>query len=281
MNKIIIKEEYWKKINYHFYDQNREHLAYLIVKPISTKNGHRFLVTDLQCIDDVNFQITNEGYQHDPTIVRKMVKIARDKKCILFDIHNHFGSNPNFSNTDICSREKHLSYYYRTTCSNLYGSIVLGSNSKTANAIFWHNNQMMQIDRIDCHGKLFKMLPMTNSSNIDLIKQEIKIYDRQILAFGKEKQKILKAINVVIVGLGGIGSIVATELAYLGIRNFTLIDHDTLEISNTNRVIGSNAKLIGKYKTNICKSHILEITNNEANVTCIQKIMTNDEETKY
>lgn len=65
-------------------------------------------------------------------------------------------------------------------------------------------------------------------------------YDRQIRLFGREGQERLIACRVALVGLGGLGSHLAQQLAYLGIRHFSLLDHDVASASNLNRLIGAN-----------------------------------------
>lgn len=65
-------------------------------------------------------------------------------------------------------------------------------------------------------------------------------YDRQVRLFGAEGQARLEALQVAIVGMGGLGSHAAQQLAYLGIHRFALIDHDRVSRSNLNRLIGAN-----------------------------------------
>src|SRR5207247_3748684 len=58
---------------------------------------------------------------------------------------------------------------------------------------------------------------------------------RQIMAFGEAGQKLIKQMNVAIVGLGGIGSQVIQQLAYLGVRNFVIVDFDNIGKNSLNR----------------------------------------------
>ena len=60
-------------------------------------------------------------------------------------------------------------------------------------------------------------------------------YFRQIPIIGEEGQVKLKNSKVVIVGVGGLGSVVATYLTMLGVGEITLIDYDKVELSNLNR----------------------------------------------
>ncbi len=64
-------------------------------------------------------------------------------------------------------------------------------------------------------------------------------FDRQRKIFGDEGQKRLHAATVGIVGGGGLGSFMMLELAYLGIGKIVVVDHDSLEDSNRNRLVGA------------------------------------------
>jgi len=85
------------------------------------------------------------------------------------------------------------------------------------------------------------------------------IYDRQIRAFGQEGQNILRTIRVGIIGLGGTGSVVLQQLAHLGVRDFVLVDPDTIEESNLNRVVGASPSDVGRPKVEVAKTCALRI----------------------
>lgn len=91
------------------------------------------------------------------------------------------------------------------------------------------------------------------------VSQPKETFDRQIRVFGTEGQTVLESLRIAIVGLGGTGSIIAQQLAHLGVRDFTLFDPDTLEITNLNRVVGSTHDLVGKSKVEVAKQLILHV----------------------
>ena len=64
-------------------------------------------------------------------------------------------------------------------------------------------------------------------------------YDRQIRMFGKVGQTLLAKCRVAIIGLGGVGSLVAENLSRLGVGEFCLIDDDHVEESNLSRTFGA------------------------------------------
>lgn len=84
-------------------------------------------------------------------------------------------------------------------------------------------------------------------------------YGRQQDFFGAEGQEKISSSRVAIVGLGGIGSHVIQQLVYLGVKDFVLIDHDIIEITNLNRLIGATEADVGKKKVDIAAQLIQSI----------------------
>lgn len=84
-------------------------------------------------------------------------------------------------------------------------------------------------------------------------------FDRQTRAFGQTAQNRLSRMRIGIVGLGGTGSIVAEQLAHLGVRKFLLIDPDVVERSNLNRLVGASPAAVGKQKVAVAAAQIERI----------------------
>jgi len=64
-------------------------------------------------------------------------------------------------------------------------------------------------------------------------------FSRNEALLGAEGQAKIAGTRVGIVGVGGLGSHVAQQLAYLGVSTFTIVDFDTVDESNLNRLIGA------------------------------------------
>ena len=84
-------------------------------------------------------------------------------------------------------------------------------------------------------------------------------YDRQVRAFGQEGQASLRSVAVAIVGLGGTGSIVAQQLAHLGVGRLLLIDHDVVDQTNLNRLLGATPSDVGKFKVEVARAAVQAI----------------------
>ena len=69
----------------------------------------------------------------------------------------------------------------------------------------------------------------------------------------------LQSANILIVGLGGVGSFAAEFLVRSGIGNLTIADGDTVDITNINRQLPALNSTIGKNKTDVVAERILDI----------------------
>ena len=104
---------------------------------------------------------------------------------------------------------------------------------------------------------------MVEDSHLDLelSEAEMLLYSRQILLqdWDIEAQERLKLANVLIVGCGGIGCTTAELLARAGVGQISLIDADTVEISNLQRQIGFSQHDVGYYKSEVLAKRLKQI----------------------
>ena len=82
----------------------------------------------------------------------------------------------------------------------------------------------------------------------------------------------LQSANILIVGLGGVGSFAAEFLVRSGIGNLTIVDGDTVDITNINRQLPALNSTIGKNKTDVVAERILDI-NPEINLKKINEFL--------
>ena len=85
----------------------------------------------------------------------------------------------------------------------------------------------------------------------------------------------LSKSHVLIVGLGGVGSWTAEALVRSGIGNITLVDPDSICVSNINRQILALDSTIGKSKVLAMKTRLLDI-NPDCNVTVFEDFFCED-----
>lgn len=102
--------------------------------------------------------------------------------------------------------------------------------------------------------------------------QDLLRYSRHILLddIGIEGQEKILAAHVVIIGAGGLGSAAAPYLAAAGVQKITLIDHDTVDLTNLQRQIMHQQESIGQAKV-LSGKNMLEKLNPNLAVKAIQE----------
>ncbi len=85
---------------------------------------------------------------------------------------------------------------------------------------------------------------------------------RTQLMLGDEPIELLMSKNVLVVGLGGVGGICAEMIARAGVGKMTIVDADTVDLSNTNRQIPALHSTAGKLKAEVMAERIKDINPN-------------------
>lgn len=84
-------------------------------------------------------------------------------------------------------------------------------------------------------------------------------FQRTEAILGSDNMKKLDSSHVILFGVGGVGGYVAEALARSGVGHLTLVDMDTVSITNINRQIIALHSTVGKYKTEVMKDRIKDI----------------------
>ena len=86
-------------------------------------------------------------------------------------------------------------------------------------------------------------------------------YSRHILLdeLGIEGQQRLLAAHALIIGAGGLGSPVALYLGTAGVGRLTIVDHDTVDVTNLQRQIAHNLARVGRPKAESARDTIAAI----------------------
>ncbi|AQX86830.1 tRNA threonylcarbamoyladenosine dehydratase [Elizabethkingia sp. HX WHF] len=82
----------------------------------------------------------------------------------------------------------------------------------------------------------------------------------------------LKKSNILIVGMGGVGSFAAEFIARSGVGNLTIVDGDVIDITNINRQLPALHSTVGDDKVELMARRILDI-NPELNLTRINEFL--------
>ena len=82
---------------------------------------------------------------------------------------------------------------------------------------------------------------------------------RNEMLWGREGQERLAASHVILFGLGGVGSYTAECLARSGIGELTLVDSDTVSVTNINRQLEAATSTVGMAKADAVAARIRDI----------------------
>ena len=84
-------------------------------------------------------------------------------------------------------------------------------------------------------------------------------FERTAMLLGESAIERLKNAHVGVFGVGGVGGYVLEGLARCGVGKFTLIDNDTVSVSNINRQIIATDATVGRAKVEVAKERVLSI----------------------
>ena len=101
-------------------------------------------------------------------------------------------------------------------------------------------------------------------------------FSREVLLIGEDGLERLRNANAAVFGVGGVGSYTAEALARAGVGHITLIDNDTVNITNINRQLIALHSTIGRPKTEVAAERIRDI-NPGCEVTALNLFYTGNE----
>lgn len=87
------------------------------------------------------------------------------------------------------------------------------------------------------------------------------MFERTINLIGTDNFNKISNLNILLVGLGGVGSFVFESLIRAGVNNLTIVDYDVVTLSNINRQLVANLNTVGRKKIDVAIEHAKEINN--------------------
>lgn len=262
MNEIRIPQSIWEDVKDHLFQDHGEHFVFFLTEVVTVKNKIIFLVKDIIKISDKETEsdLFSLRIKTDPLL--QVINTANTKKLALVEIHNHFSgiSDVDFSKTDENGFEEFVPYVLDSIPNKPYAALVTTEKEDFEGRSWNDQGKCSPVSSVRIIGEKFKKTFTTSGKkNLPDLEENDKIYARQILAFGKEGLRKIQALKIAIVGVGGIGSHLSQQLAYLGVRNFVLVDPDKVEDSNLNRLVGAAPTDIGKFKVDVISDMINSI----------------------
>lgn len=84
-------------------------------------------------------------------------------------------------------------------------------------------------------------------------------FSRERMLLGDEAVERLQRSHVIVFGLGGVGSFAVEALARAGVGALTLVDHDTVDLTNLNRQLFALHSTLGRLKAEVAAERVRDI----------------------
>ena len=200
----------------------------------------------------------------------------------IIDVHTHPFTRGSvaFSGTDDGDERTFFRFLKDTFEGMHYASIVFSQNQYSARVWTFSNGSIVarkallktqtspeNIASADFREETDERYEKTAVTNVE------GFFNRSVLALGLDVMRTIMQDQVVsIIGVGGLGSVVAEHLIHMGFHQINLIDPDALEVSNLNRVVGAYYEDAEqkRAKVEVVKRHLTRI-NPKATVTAYRK----------
>jgi molybdopterin/thiamine biosynthesis adenylyltransferase len=213
----------------------------------------------------------------EATAVRPAMEVERDRLGSAMEdgyvpimVHSHpFSDVPGFS-----GRDDDIMEAYRDWIGQLYPDVPLGFavvGHKGIETAVYVDPADESRDRlaIDVVGEWDLETPQELPRQEAAALVDDEQYDRSIRALTESGQRNIAESSVAIVGLGGLGSMVATQLARFGVQDFTFVDPDIVERSNLPRIYGATEADLDRHKVDVVGEHVVR-ANPDAEVSAFR-----------
>ncbi len=256
-------------------DLSKEHYAVLLGKSERIGKCEILKVYDLKFLSAVNYEAQSLTFlQLRKDFVHGVLAELTNRLDIdtIIDVHSHpfSKSKVSFSGVDDNDEKTFFRFLNKTFDGLHYASIVLSQTEYSARVWGFDGNRITSNPAIIKTQTKPECIPSSDFTNNTktrveegtVLAQMDTFFNRSVLALGQDvMQQIMSNQVISVVGVGGLGSIVAEHLVHMGFHYINLIDHDVLEISNLNRIVGAyyeDAKQ-NVFKVDVVKNHLEKI----------------------
>jgi len=246
---------HWDLINEHISkSSHRETFAFAFTKLVSDgAEGPVLLVDDIHLVPEADVEPDGFGWTISDDELDRVHNRAIKAGLGLVEFHCHSIGPPRFSPTDEQSLGPTAEYITAIMPGRPYGAAVVADGQVFAQ--YW-TRISGDVSRgtfrsVVVLGDCLKVLNAEGSDDPRL--------QRQLPLLTASGSDALGSLRVGIVGAGGTGSQVTLALAYIGVRDYVILDDDVVEESNLNRLVTGGAADIGAPKNLVARRRAREL----------------------
>lgn len=240
--RLVFPEGLFQRLSDHLFPgDGDEHGAVLTAGIVAGRREVRLLVRDLHLArDGIDYVPGKRGYRMlKADFIRDRITQCRDEKLVYLAVHNHGGrGRVAFSSDDLASHERGYPALLDIAGGVPVGALVLAEDAMAGDIWLPDGKRIAPILATIVGARRTTIRP----APCDRVGRSDGMFDRQTRLFGDTGQDILRSCRVGIIGLGGVGSLVAEYLTHLGVGGFVLIDPDRIALPNLPRVVGARRR---------------------------------------
>lgn len=210
--------------------QGSERLTALVTEPLLPGDGERHI---------------HGNVSFEPRYYQRALARALEEGAGLAFLHSHPHGRgwQGMSSDDVAAETGKAAQTLAATGLPLLG-LTLGTGDRGWSGRIWEKNAPRQCARRDCDtvrvvGEWLRVSYDDQQRPIPAFRPELA---RTISAWGEEAQAHLARLRVGVVGAGSVGALIAEALARTGIEHIRLIDFDTVEQVNRDRLLHTTAR---------------------------------------
>jgi len=235
---LTIDEQLFSRLQSHLFPGDYDEHGAVIAAGISqTARGTRLLAREIfPATDGVDYVPGTRGYRAlTASFVAEQSDYCSSQDLCYLAVHNHGGiDSVAFSPDDLASHKRGYPALLQISNGIPVGALVFAKAAAAGE--IWTTKGVFPLEHLTVVGKHTRRL---YPSPQDAPRRSKKIYDRHTRLFGDIGQEILSGLKVVIIGLGGGGSLLNEWLSKLGIGHIVSIDFDRVDITNLPRIVGA------------------------------------------
>lgn len=252
---LRIEESMWRSLVDHLSARTDvETGAIILAAPHETGGGDDLVAREVKLIPEKGYRIRRiDQLSIDPVAINRLVHTAREKRMSILTVHSHpMAREAWFSHADDLGDARILPSFASQVPGVPHGALVVAGSGAVAGRVAVDGRLQPLVVRVVGHRLTTVTAPAPDSADAR--------FARQVLALGAHGQGLLRGLKAAIIGVGGIGSVVAVQLAHLGIGELVFIDGDVVELSNTSRIVGARPSDVGRVaKTAVAQRYIEEL----------------------
>lgn len=251
---LVVSEELWRTVLHHVLSGQKERFAFLLAERNCTEELQELLAVRVELVPDEAVNVSLDGYEVSTEALLRITNEAARCKLSLVEVHGHVLARKRvaFSPIDLLG-QREMAAYLDGVLPHPYGALVVAPDGGWVGQ-YWIDGRTSPLDQITVTGEGVSWLRRTRRHD-DVGERDA----RQVLALGDEGTRQLRSLHVAVVGVGGIGSHICQQLAYLGAGRLVLIDSDRVEKTNLNRLVGAGHADVGRLKVQVAKREIRRI----------------------